>query len=90
MKQRIFVRSMKQFIDVTFEADNNQRVETAYVTIIVDGHHPCLKLRWKIKGRIMCSAAFNAIKAKNPGALMDVLDHFKDTADLPNMLEIAA
>lgn len=41
--------------------------------------------RWKVQGRIMCSGAFNAIRARNLNDLMNVLDNFK--AELPNIAD---
>lgn len=87
MKKRIFARGIKKFVNVEFEADNSQTVETAYVSLSIDGEDKCLLTRWTVQGREMCSGAFNAIRARNLCDLMNVLDNFK--AELPNIADDA-
>ena len=74
MKQRIFDRETKTFVDVEFDASHRGDIPSAYVRIAPDDHHE--DYHAVIDGGIMVSAAFNAIRAKNLPALIDIFRLF--------------
>lgn len=82
MKKRI-LRPGKPAVTVHWSDDYSAPMETAYVSLEMDGDAPCMLTRWKVVGREATSAAYHAVTSKNLSALMDVLDEF--TATLPRM-----
>lgn len=74
MKQRIFDRETQTFVNVSFHADHKGAIPSALVTITPD--HNDEKFNTIVEGSILVSAAFNAIRAKNLDALIEIVKLF--------------
>ena len=84
MKIRV-LRPGARAVTLHYSDDYSQPLETAYVSIEMDGDHPSMLTRWKVCGKTETAAAYQAIKRKDLAALMDVLDQFEAT--LPALLD---
>lgn len=78
MKIRV-LRPGARAVTLHYTDDYSQPMETAYVSIEMDGDDPSMLTRWKVCGKTETAAAYAAIKRKDLPALMDVLDGFEAT-----------
>lgn len=84
MKVRV-LRPGKRAVTLHYSDDYSQPLETAYVSIEMDGDHPSMLTRWKVEGKTETAAAYQAVRTKDLAGLMDVLDNFEAT--LPALLD---
>lgn len=78
MKVRV-LRPGKRAVTLHYSDDYSQPMETAFVSVEMDGDDPSMLTRWKVSGRDSTSEAYAAIVAKDLPRLMNVLDGFEAT-----------
>lgn len=83
MKDRIFAKRIKKFVTVELEVDHTKAEETAYLTLLEDGTHPSLTMKWTLTGRQAIAAALSALKARSLSQIMDAVEGI--TGELPLM-----